>query len=292
VWRGCSPADRVASGRDRDKTVRGANRETATMRKVWLSLGIALALAAGAGIAAAETLRVGAYAANPPWEVKQVDGSFEGFEVDLVDAIAERLGLEVDYEDMGFQAFFAATSSGRIDAAISSITITDERLESQSFTQGYYDADMALATNRESGITGLADMEGEAVGVLSGSTGERWVQENMEEYGFSEVRGYNAYPEMLLDTQLGRVAGAVSDVTGLIFAFEGMPQLHVVERIETGDRYGMMMGKDHPMLGAINDTISELKEDGTMAAIYARWFGEDAEPGPSTLTPMPVPTSE
>src|SRR3954467_9878149 len=85
---------------------------------------------------AAEKLVVGAYPSNPPWEAKNERGEFEGFEVDLAKAIGQKLGREVEFQDMGFQALFAATSSNRIDFAISSISITNERLKNQSFTQG------------------------------------------------------------------------------------------------------------------------------------------------------------
>ena len=88
------------------------------MRAIWRA-ALAVGLFGLATAASAETLTVGAYPANPPWEVKQEDGSFAGFEIDLVNAIAEKLGVEVEYQDLGFQALFAATASGRIDAAIS-----------------------------------------------------------------------------------------------------------------------------------------------------------------------------
>lgn len=250
-----------------------------------------LALSIG-GAAAAQMLTVGAYAANPPWEVKNTSGEFEGFEVDLVREIGERLGLDVVFEDLGFQALFAATSSGRIDAAISSITITDERLQNQSFTQGYYDADLALATNKSSGIESLADLEGKAVGVLSTSTGDIWSQAHQEEYGFSDILGYNTQQEMILDTQNGRAAGAISDITGFQYSFRNMPEMTVVERIPTGDRYGIMMGKDHPLLGQINDAISAMKEDGTLAALHEKWLGAPAEPGTSTVTVEPIPQAQ
>src|SRR5215213_11001004 len=96
---------------------------------------------------AADKLVVGAYPSNPPWEAKNEKGEFEGFEVDLVKAIAKKLNREVDIQDLGFQALFAATSSGRIDMAISTITINDERLQNQSFTQPYYNSDIALVSN-------------------------------------------------------------------------------------------------------------------------------------------------
>lgn len=258
-----------------------------------VTLTAAAVLALGlAGTASAQTLRVGAYAANPPWEFKTTEGAFEGFEIDLVTAIAERLGMELEIEDLGFQALFAATSSNRIDAAISSITITSERLQSQSFTQGYYDADLALATNRNSGITGLADMEGEVAGVLSTSTGDIWAQQNQQEYGFSDILGYNTQQEMILDTQLGRSAGAISDITGFMFSFENMPEMTVVERIPTGDQYALMMSKDHPLLGEVNEAITALKQDGTMAELHEKWLGGPAESGASTITVLEIPQAQ
>lgn len=252
-------------------------------------MGLALAFALPASLAAAETLSVGAYPANPPWEFKTEDGTFEGFEVDLVREVGERLGMEVDISDLGFQALFAATASGRIDAAISSITITDERLENQDFTQGYYDADLALGVRKDSGIETLADLDGKPVGVLSSSTGESWAKEHQEEYGFTDVRGYNAQQDLLLDVSAGRVDAAISDITGLEFSFEKMTDLTTAERIPTGDRYGVMLAKDSPLTVRVNDAITAMKEDGTMAELYEKHLGGSPE-GTSTVTVLDLPT--
>ena len=101
------------------------------MRSPFRKLAAAVLLAAlSLPALAAEKLVVGAYPSNPPWEAKNEKGEFEGFEVDLVKAIAKKLNREVELQDLGFQALFAATSSGRIDVAISTITITPERLKS------------------------------------------------------------------------------------------------------------------------------------------------------------------
>jgi polar amino acid transport system substrate-binding protein len=66
----------------------------------------------------------------------------------------------------------------------------------------------------------------------------------------------------------------------------------VVERIPSGDKYAIMMTKDHPMLQEVSDTITAIKEDGTMLEFYKKWFGADSEPGPSTTTPMGLPPYE
>lgn len=265
--------------------------------KTKLALLAFVAAAALAGMAPsaavrAETLEVGAYPQNPPWENKKEDGSFEGFEVDVVNEVGKRIGADMNIQDLGFQALFAATSSGRIDMAISSITITNERLGSQSFTQGYYDSDMALAAAKDSGVNSLADMKGKPVGVLSTSTGETWVKANTEKYGFGEMKGYNAQQDLLLDLQAGRVAGAISDIAGLQFSFMQMPALHVVERIKTTDRYGIMMQKDSPNLQRVNDAITAMKKDGTLAALHKKWLGADADPSTSTVMVLDLPKAQ
>ncbi|MCF3932854.1 ABC transporter substrate-binding protein [Acuticoccus sp. M5D2P5] len=252
----------------------------------------AILFVAGTGLASAETLTVGAYPANPPWEVKAADGSFEGFEVDLAEAIAGKLGMDIAFQDLGFQALFAATSSGRVDVAISSITITEDRLKNQDFTQGYYDADIGLGVRADGDVATVEDLNGKPVGVLSSSTGEAWAKENQAVYGFSAIRGYNAYQDMLLDLQAGRIAGAVSDITGLQYAFEKMPALKVAARIKTGDRYGMMLAKNSPLTERVNDAISALKEDGTLAAIYETHLGVAPDPGTSTVTVLDLPTAD
>lgn len=253
---------------------------------------VALGLAAGliAGAAGAETLRVGAYPSNPPWEFKNEQSVFEGFEVELVQEVAERLGMEVEIADMGFQALFAATASGRIDVAISSITITAERLESQSFTQPYYDSELVMVTGTDGPDT-LAELSGATMGGLAASTGETWIQENMGQYGFGDYKSYPTQQGLLLDIVNGRVQAGVSDYLGVAFAAEQMGGLKIAERIRTGEQYAFMLPKGSEMLGPINDAISAIKEDGTMAALYEKWIGGTPAEGSSTVTVMAIPGS-
>lgn len=83
---------------------------------------------------------------------------------------------------------------------------------SQSFTQPYYDADMGVAATTAGGVKGLADLKGKVIGVLSGSTGEKYANDNKEAQGFSEVKGYDTQQNVLLDLAAGRVDGVISDV--------------------------------------------------------------------------------
>ncbi|QPC86365.1 transporter substrate-binding domain-containing protein [Mesorhizobium sp. NBSH29] len=251
------------------------------------ALGLGLAT-----VASAETLNVGAYPANPPWENKTESGDFEGFEVDLVKEIGKRLGAEIVFQDLGFQALFAATASGRVDMAISSISITNERLQNQAFTQGYYDSDIALIAGDKTTLTGLADMKGKVIGAISASVGEAWIKENTEKYGIKEFRGYNAQQELLLDVASARLDGAVGDIAGFQFAFTKMPGMKVVEAIPTGDKFAIMMKKGSPLLEKVNGAIDAIKKDGTMAALHKQWLGADAAADSAINTVMPIPLAQ
>jgi polar amino acid transport system substrate-binding protein len=248
-------------------------------------------LATGVGAPAiSETLQVGAYPSNPPWEFKNEQSEFEGFEVDVIREVAARNEWDMEIQDLGFQALFAATSSGRIDAAISSITITPERLQNQSFAQPYYDAALVMVTTQD-GPESLEGLRGQTVGGLAASTGEAWIQENSEAQGFGDYKSYPAQQGLLLDIVNGRVTGGVSDYLGVAFAAKNMPDLKIAERIRTGEQYAIMMPKGSDKLEAVNAAITEMKEDGTMAELYQKWIGDPVADS-STLTVLPIPQAE
>jgi polar amino acid transport system substrate-binding protein len=260
------------------------------MTRTILAAMAALATTLGSA-ALAETLQVGAYPSNPPWEFKNEQSEFEGFEVDVIREVAARNGWEIEFQDLGFQALFAATSSGRIDAAISSITITPDRLQNQAFTQPYYDAALVMVTGSD-GPDLLAELEDATMGGLASSTGETWIRQNMEDYGFGDYKSYPAQQNLLLDIVNGRVTAGVSDYLGVAFAAEQMEGLKIAERIRTGEQYAIMMPKGSDKLDAINAAISEMKQDGTMAALYSEWIGGTPAEGASTVTVMDIPRAE
>lgn len=247
-------------------------------------------LLALAGTAPAQelTLKVGAYPSNPPWQFKNEKGEFEGFEVELVREIAKRLNAKIEIQDLGFQALFAATSSKRIDLAISSITITKERLRNQAFTQAHYDSDMALATKADSTLK-LTDLKGKMLGGLATSTGEKWIKEHAARLGIAGSKSYDTQQNLLLDLQAGRIDGVISDLAGMQVTFQKMNTLKIAEVIKTGDQYGIMMPKDSPLVARVNDAITAMKKDGTVAAIHKKWLGSDAAGDSSSAQERPLP---
>jgi polar amino acid transport system substrate-binding protein len=254
------------------------------------SLIAAILFAAASPVLAQNAIVVGAYPANPPWEYKTPSGVFEGFEIDVATEAAKRVGRTVEFQDLGFQALFAATASGRIDFAVSSISINNDRLKSQSFTQPYYDSDGTILGRADSAVSKLEDLKGKSIGVVSGTTGEKWAKENAQRYGITDIKSYNAQQDLMLDVQNGRVEGGAGELAGFQYAMTKMPGLKLLVRIPTGERFAMMAQKNSKLLPEINEAITAMKKDGTLAKIHQKWFGVPPTDGTSTVTPMPVPT--
>lgn len=237
--------------------------------RILAALLLVLALAAQA-----EDLVVGANIGNVPWEFAERGGGYAGFEIDLVQEVGRRLGRSVRIENIPFNGLFSAVQSGRIDVALSSITITPQRLGSVAFAQPYYESAQSLTVMRRSGITSVADMRDRVVGVDTGSTGDLWATAHREEYGFAEIRRYEGLAPAMLDLQALRLDGYLSDIPALQYYVRDKPFLAVVERIETGERYSMMFAREDPLVEEVDAVLSKLKREGVLAELHERWFGE------------------
>mgnify|MGYP000846981082 CR=1 FL=1 len=239
--------------------------------------------------AQADTIKVGANIGNVPWEFQDASGNNVGFEIDLMNEVGKRLGATIEYTNIPFTGLFAAVQSGQIDAAISSITITKKRLESVSFAQPYYDSDQSLTVKSDSGIKGLADMVGKTVAVDTGSTGDIWTTEHQAETKIGTISKYEGLSSAMLDLEAGRVDGYISDIPALLYYVKDKPQFAVVERIKTTEQYSVMFNKDAPLAAKVNDVITELKKDGTLAKIHETWFGTKPDEGLATSTVLDMP---
>jgi polar amino acid transport system substrate-binding protein len=255
-------------------------------------LAAAAALLLGAGAARAADLTAGANIGNVPWEFQDASGSFVGFEIDLVNEVAKRLGKTVEIENIPFQGLFAAVQSGRIDMAVSSITITEKRLQSVSFAQPYYDSDQSLTVRADSGIEGLRGLKGKVVAVDTGSTGDIWATERQGEYGFAEIRRFEGLNPAMLDLAAGRIDGYISDIPALLYYTKDKPNLKVVERIPTGEKYSIMFAKDAPLAAQVNEVLTTLKKEGYLARLHETWFGAKAEEGTTTVQVAEMPKAK
>ena len=93
----------------------------------------------------------------------------------------------------------------------------------------------------------------------------------------------------MLDLGAGRLDGYISDIPALLYYVRDKPQFTVAERINTGEQYSVMFAKDAELAAEVNDVITAMKEDGTLAAIHEKWFGKAPDAGTSTVEVLPMP---
>lgn len=221
---------------------------------------------------------VGSDTAYPPFE-NVVNGETVGFDVDMVKAIGERIGYEVEFKTYKFDALIAGMQAGtEFDMIASAMTITDERKEAIDFSDPYINSNQSLAVAADSTIANVDGLKsGDKVGVQSGTTGEKWAQDNLAPKGITVT----PYDDILAAFN----ALSAADVTGVIndapisqdVVKDEARKAKVVAEIETGEQYGFAFNKENTGLrDAVNAALAEIKEDGTYVEIYKKWFG--AEP--------------
>lgn len=209
-------------------------------------------------------LTVGTNAEFPPFEFVGDDGEPDGFDVALIKAIGEKLGVEVEVENMEFDALVASIGN-KIDVAIAGMTVNDERKENADFSDPYYDAIQYVILPEGSEIATIDDLAGKSIGVQLGTTGDIIASDDVEG---ATVKQYNKGVDAVNDLVNGRLDCVIIDKNpALVFAgkFEG--QLTAVDGGQFGfevENYAIAMPKgDAALVAQINQALKEVKEDGT-----------------------------
>ena len=238
---------------------------------------------------ASATWTTGVNVGNVPWEFQTAKGEIVGFEIDLLRDVARRAGRSVRIENVPFNGLFSAVQSGRIQIALSSITVTPKRLASLGFSQAHYDADQSVSVPAKSPVRSLADLAGRTVGVDTASTGDIWATQHTATYKFANVARYEGLAPAMLDLANGRIDAYVSDLPAVAYYIKDKPQYRVAARIATGERYAFMHARDFTDAAAMNAALTEAKRDGTTARLHATWFGSAPAADSATVKVLDVP---
>ncbi|MBK5226995.1 MAG: transporter substrate-binding domain-containing protein [Actinobacteria bacterium] len=219
-------------------------------------------------------LQVGSCLDYRPFEFVK-DGDEQGFDVELTEEIASRLGLEVEWVTANFDTIFTSVAAGQFDMVAAASTITDERLQAVDFSDGYFNARQGFTVNVDAtpDITSTDQLgEGDVVAVQKGTTGKSWAEENLAPNGV-EIKSFDAVPAAFTDLEAGNVVGVINDEGSSIAEASERPGLQVVQAIDTDELYGLAFSKDNPELtAAVNGALAEVIADGTYAAIFSKWF--------------------
>lgn len=223
------------------------------------------------------TLTVCSDVPYPPFEDfdKSTATGFKGFDVDIVQAIAKRLHLDVQIKDSDFNALQSglALNSNQCDMAASAMTITPEREKRIGFSDGYYDSEQSLLVPANSSIKSIDDLDGVKVGVQKGTTGEAYANEHASG---ADIVVFPSDGEMYAAIKAGQVDALLQDLP-VNLDHQNDPkapnQFKVVQTYDTGESYGLAMKKTNTgLIDAVDDALKKLRDDGEYKKIYDTYF--------------------
>jgi polar amino acid transport system substrate-binding protein len=214
-----------------------------------------------------------------PFQSKDASGKVVGFDVDMMDLVAQRLGVTQEIVDTPFEGIKSGQdlNAGKCDVAAAGMTITDARKQVLDFSDPYFDATQALLVATGKSYKSLAELNGKRVGVQAATTGEDYVKKQVGDQGLKvEIVSYRDLAAEQQALATGQVEGAVNDLPVWSEYIKENPGKFVVStEFNTGEQYGFAVkkGANPQLVKTINEAFAAAKKDGTYDKIYEKWIG-------------------
>ncbi|HUT27932.1 MAG TPA: ABC transporter substrate-binding protein [Methanomassiliicoccales archaeon] len=218
------------------------------------------------------TIIVGTQVPYPPFEnINATTDELEGIDIEIMQYIAAKLGVEIDWRPMDFDPLFAAVQTGQLDCAISSITITAARDVINDFTVPYYVANQAVLVQNSSTIADLDDLNDSTLVTQTGTTGQWWVDDNLDPVSHVPL---SDVPAAVLGVENGLYDAFVVDTpVANKYANDTNYNLKVAFVIYTMESYGILIPDSEPELKTVMDSaINDMVADGTLDEIMLKWL--------------------
>jgi len=230
---------------------------------------------------AARVYVVGTDAAYAPFESQNEKGEIVGFDIDIVNAVAKKAGIEVKFVNTPWEGIFNALNQGDRDLLVSSITITDERKQTMDFSAPYFDAHQLIAVPADSRITRFDDLKALKVGVQTGTTGDEAVAK-LQGKNSTNIKRFESTPLALKELEAGGVNAVVAD-NGVVINYvtnnAGANFKTVSDAAFAPEHYGIAVKKgNRELLAKLDKGLAEIKADGTYERIRAKYLGAASAP--------------
>ncbi|MGE5380671.1 MAG: basic amino acid ABC transporter substrate-binding protein [Methylocystaceae bacterium] len=223
------------------------------------------------------TYTVGSETTFPPFEMVDKDGKYTGFDMDLINAIAEAGGFKVKIQSQGFDGLIPALQTGNIDIIASGMTITEERKKSIDFSDPYIDAGLMIAVPADNTtITKPEDLKGKTIGVQIGTTGADFAANLQKQYPDIKIKTFNTVDLIFADMANKGCDAVINDKpVSADYIKKGHPEVKLVGEVMTGEQYGFAVKKGNAeLLAKVNDGLKKVKASGKYDEIYKKYFGE------------------
>lgn len=215
------------------------------------------------------TLTMATNAYFPPYEYYE-GSEIVGIDAEIAQAVADKLGLTLVIEDMEFDSIITAVQSGKADMGLAGMTVTEDRLKNVNFSDTYATGIQSVIVKEDSGIASLDDLSGKLIGVQLGTTGDIYAT---DDFGADFVEQYNKGNDAVMALVSGKIDAVIIDnepAKNYVAANEGLVILDTEYAVED---YAAAINKDNTALvEAVNGALAELKADGTLDAIIAKYI--------------------
>ncbi len=224
-----------------------------------------------------ETLVMATNAAFPPYEYKEGD-DFVGIDVEIAEAIAEKLGMELEIKDVEFGSIIGGVQTGKFDMGIAGMTVTEERLQSVNFSTSYATGIQVVIVASDSDIKTLDDLKGDGsmkIGVQQDTTGDIYASDTVENGGYGEknVVRYKTGADAVQALKTGKVQAVIIDnepAKAFVAANDG---LEILDAEWAREDYAIAIAKDNTeLLGKVNKALAELEAEGKLAEIINKYI--------------------
>lgn len=212
-----------------------------------------------------------------PFQSNDDEGNTVGFDVDMIDLVAQQLGVKQAIVDTPFEGIKSGQdlSSGKCDIAAAGMTITPERQQVILFSEPYFDATQALLVRSDESVTSLADLKGKKLGAQASTTGLDYANAQAAANGYEIVE----YQDLASEQQAlvtNQIDGAINDLpVWTEFVKEQPDKTKIVAQFDTGEQYGFGMKLGNTALKNVVDaTINQARADGTYDQLYTKWIGQ------------------
>ena len=246
------------------------------------------ALAMTAAASAADKLVVAADVGYAPHVMAKPDGGFEGYNVDMIEEIARRLGVEYEIVDQEWSGIFAGLNAKKYDFIIAPTTVTPERAEKMLFMEGYLDSEIVFLVRSDAPeVASLEDLRGKVISVNKGNVYDKWATERMEQYGWTMQR-YGKNADAIQAVLSGRAFANIASGSASGWAAKQNPRLKTSIAVNTGRVFSTPFRLDDAAArNRIERVVECMKLDGFFSMLHEKWFAGPAAPGSSMVTVDP-----
>ncbi len=242
------------------------------MKKKLLSLVLIVTMAVaitGCGSKSDKKLIMATNAEFPPYEYKEGD-KILGIDVEIAQAIADELGMELEIEDINFDSIVAEVKSGKADMGVAGMTVTEDRKKNVAFTNSYTTSAQVIIVKDDSNITDPKGLDGKTVGVQLGTTGDILAGDMIKN---ATIERYNKGADAIVALNQNKIDAVIIDRQPAKVFVEKNEGIKIVDKDFSVEDYAIAIAKDNKeLLNKINDALAKLKDSGKIQEIIDKYI--------------------